>query len=65
MYSIFLSKIEKVIDKIKDDIKPLIKNNAKVVILPWTFPVEINSNLLKTDFFKKLNNSPLEVLYLA
>ena len=56
MYSIFLSKIEKVIDKIKDDIKPLIKNNAKVVILPWTFPVEINSNLLKTDFFKKGSN---------
>lgn len=53
MYSIFLSRIEKVIDLIKDDIKPLIKNNAKVVILPWAFPVELNAELLKNNFFKR------------
>lgn len=29
------------------------KINAKVVILPWAFPVEINADRLNNDFFKK------------
>lgn len=53
MYSICLSKIEKVIDVIKDDIKPLIKKNSKVLLLPWAFPVEINAERLENEFFKK------------
>jgi len=53
MYNIFLSRIEKVIESIKDDLKPLIKEKAKVVILPWTFPVELNAEMLENEFFKK------------
>lgn len=53
MYSIFLSQIEIVIDKIKDELKPLIKKDAKVVLLPWAFPVELNAEKLENEFFKK------------
>lgn len=53
MYSIFLSRIEKSINYIKNDLKQIIKPNYKVAILPWTFPIEIDSNKLMNDFFKK------------
>ena len=53
MYSIFLSQIEVVIDKIKDELRPLIKKNAKTVILPWGFPIELNAEKLENEFFKK------------
>lgn len=53
MYSIFISTIEKIIDTIKDDVKPLIKNEAKVVLLPWAFPIELDADKLQNEFFKK------------
>ena len=53
MYSVFLSKIEKVTDLIKEDMKEIIKKNAKVVILPWAFPVELDAERLENEFFKK------------
>ena len=53
MYSIFCSKFDKVFEKLKDDLKIIIKPNMKVVIFPWTFPVELNSEKIMNDFFKK------------
>ena len=53
MYSILLSKIEKGIELIKEDMKENINNDSKALILPWAFPVEINSDKLINDFFSK------------
>ena len=53
MYSIFFSKIELGIDSIREDLKKLISKDAKVVILPWAFPVEIDSETLMNSYFKK------------
>ena len=53
MYSIFLSRIEKSFNYIKNDLKKIIKSDFKVAVLPWTFPIEIDSNKLMNDFFKK------------
>lgn len=53
MYSVFLSRIEKVFDYIEEDLKKIIKPSFKVAVLPWAFPLEIDSNLLMNDYFKK------------
>jgi len=53
MYSVFLSKIDKVFDYIEDDLKKIVKPNFKVAVLPWAFPLEIDSNQLMNDYFKK------------
>lgn len=53
MYSILFSRIEVGMDLVLDRVKEIIPNDAKVVILPWTFPVEIDSEKLESEFFKK------------
>lgn len=53
MYSIFFSKIEKGIEGGLSELKKIIKFNSKVAIFPWAFPVEINSEKLLNDYFKK------------
>lgn len=53
MYSVMFSRIEMGMDLIKNKLKELIPENAKVVILPWAFPVEIDADRLNNDFFKK------------
>ena len=52
MYSVFFSKIELGIDCIKDRLQEIITEESKVVILPWAFSVEINSEILLNDYFK-------------
>jgi len=56
MYSIFFSKIEEGIDEALDKLKEIIKPSSKVAILPWAFPVEIDSNQLLNNYFKKGSN---------
>ena len=53
MYSIFFSKIEIGIDNSLERLKKIIKPSSKVLILPWTFPFEIDGDKLSNEFFKK------------
>ena len=53
MYSIFFSRIEIGMDLVKDRLKKEISVNSKVAIFPWAFPVEIDAEKLKNEFFKK------------
>ena len=52
-YSVFFSRIEIGMDIVKTKIKSILPKNPKVVILPWTFPLEIDAQRLDNDFFKK------------
>lgn len=52
-YSVFFSRIEIGMDIALTKIKSILPKKPKVVILPWTFPVELDANLLDNDFFKK------------
>jgi hypothetical protein len=40
-------------DIVLDRVKEIISPNSKVVILPWSFPVEIDAEKLENEFFKK------------
>ena len=51
-YSVFFSRIEIGMDIALTKIKSILPKNHKVVILPWTFPTELDANLLDYDFFK-------------
>ena len=53
MYSILFSRIEVGMDIVLDRVKEIISPNSKVVILPWSFPVEIDAEKLENEFFKK------------
>lgn len=55
MYSILVSKITKGMNLVKKDIKKYIKKDSKAVILPWAFPIELDSNKLMNKYFKKGN----------
>lgn len=46
MYSVLISKIVSGMEVINDDSKKLVNESDKVVILPWAFPTEINSDKL-------------------
>lgn len=52
-YSVFFSRIEIGMDIVQDKIKSILPEKPKVVILPWTFPLEIDAERLDNDFFKK------------
>lgn len=53
MYSILFSRIEMGMDLVKEEIKKMLPENARVAIFPWAFPVELNAEKLETEFFKK------------
>jgi peptidase E len=53
MYSVLVSKIVKGMNLTKDFLKNKIKANYKVVVLPWGFPDELDSNKLMNEYFKK------------
>lgn len=52
-YSVFFSRIEIGMDIVKTKIESILPKNPKVVILPWTFPLEIDAQRLDNDFFRK------------
>lgn len=51
MYSILVSKFDIVYDSIKEELKKIINTNMKVAIIPWAFPVEIDSDTLESEYF--------------
>lgn len=53
MYSIFFSRIEIGMDIVLERLKKIITPDSKVLILPWTFPFEIDGDKLNNEFFKK------------
>lgn len=53
MYSIFFSKIEDGILEVQDRLKEILFPHYKVAILPWAFPVELDSDKLLHEYFKK------------
>lgn len=53
MYSVFFSKIDIGFNCVKERLFEIIDRSNKVAIIPWAFPVEINSEILNNEFFKK------------
>lgn len=53
MYSVFLAKFEIGFPYVEKRLKEIIKSNSKVVIIPWSFPVEINAQGLDEFFSGK------------
>lgn len=53
MYSIFFSRIEIGMDIVLERLKKIVNIDSKVLILPWTFPIEIDGDKLDNEFFKK------------
>ena len=51
MYNVFFSKIEFSMGKISCRLKEIVKENSKVAVFPWAFPVEITSDEFETDYF--------------
>lgn len=52
-YSIFFSRIEIGMNNVINEIKKILPQKPRVVILPWTFPVELDAEKLENEFFKK------------
>lgn len=50
MYSILMSDFKIGFPYIKNDIANLINNNTKVVVIPWSFPIELESKNVRTFF---------------
>ena len=53
MYSIFLSKFDVGFPYVERRLKEIIKENSKVVIIPWSFPIEISADELDKFFSGK------------
>lgn len=53
MYSILCSKFDQVVNEISNELKKYIKSDAKVLILPWAFPVELDKERFREEYFKK------------
>lgn len=54
MYSILMSKFNVGFPIIKDELKRLIDENSKIVIIPWSFAKELDSKQI-AEFFSKEN----------
>lgn len=53
MYSVLLSEYEKVMELIHEKLKDIIKKDYKVVIIAWTFPLEIDQKKFDEEWFPK------------
>ncbi len=53
MYSILCSKFEQIVSEIPNKLKEYVNKNAKVIILPWAFPVELDRKRFREEYFKK------------
>lgn len=53
MYSILLSDISLGFENAISELKKIINSNMKVAIFPWAYPIEINSDILNNEYFKK------------
>lgn len=62
MYSILMSDFETGFIHIKDDLSKMINNDAKLVVIPWSFPIELKSKNIKEFFDDKKYNKYIEPL---
>lgn len=53
MYSVLLSDYEKGMNLVNNRLKQIIKKDAKVVIISWTFPTELDYDSFNDDWFPK------------
>ncbi len=53
MYSILLSEYEEGMKLVYESLKKIVKSNDKVVIIAWTFPIEIDYEKFNNEWFKK------------
>ena len=56
MYSLLFSDFPKGVEKHYLDIKKYIKDNYKVAVLPWAFPVELDAEKFENEYFSKDTN---------
>ena len=53
MYSVLLSDYEKGMNLVDSKLRKIIKKDAKVVIIAWTFPTELDYDSFNNEWFKK------------
>ena len=53
MYSVLLSEYEKGMQLVDSKLRKIIKGDEKVVIIAWTFPVEIDKQSFEEEWFPK------------
>lgn len=53
MKSILLSRIEYGFSLVKNEIEKMVKEDSKIVIFPWAFPLELDYDRLNNEYFKK------------
>ena len=53
MYSILLSEYEEGMKLVYESLKKIVKSNDKVVIIAWTFPIEIDYERFNNEWLKK------------
>ena len=56
MFSVLMSKMELGFPLVKEKMKKYIGEDSKVVIIPWSFPVETNEEGVKQYFENKIKN---------
>lgn len=52
MYSVLLSKIEYGFPLVEKELKKIVNENMKVIVLPWAFPIELDYERLNNEYFK-------------
>ena len=53
MYSVLLSKIEYGFPLVEKELKKIVNENMKVIVLPWAFPIELDYEKLNNEYFKE------------
>ena len=53
MYSILMSKYEMGFELVRDRLKKVLNRNSKIVIIPWSFAVELDTKNINEYFNDK------------
>ena len=59
MYSLLFSDFPRGVENHKEEIKKYIKENYKVAVLPWAFPVELDADRFENEYFSKDTNKDI------
>lgn len=63
MYSILMSKYEMGFELVRDRLKKVLNRNSKIVIIPWSFAVELDTKNINEYFNDKRRKKILEPLF--
>lgn len=63
MYSVLVSKFEIAYPIIKNELKRIIKSNSKIVVIPWSFAVELETKKIEEFFNDRRKAKYLQPLY--